>query len=236
MTFKYNVVSELQNYMFSRTEPKLSPKMTSPQEPKPKITPQEPIQKHIVNPFFSPRMIDSLFWCFYVMKNGLVAYEQEPSTFVKEKEEKIKYVLMLRNNKEILKKHKITKLIDIENNLSLDKTINLTTFFALCALENINVVVLQPKTNIYSDLCVNTTSGTMFVLHQDKDRFKLILDQTPLSELTYENTHFKLPLKSISAYKLGDLHAICTKLHIIVPAECKKKQDIYALITNTLTH
>ena len=84
MTFKYNVVSELQNYMFSRTEPR-EPKLTIPQEPK--LT--TPNQKQTANPFFSPRMVDSLFWCFYVMKNGLVAYEQEPSTFVKEKEEKM---------------------------------------------------------------------------------------------------------------------------------------------------
>ena len=228
MTFKYNVVSELQNYMFSRTvkpdpikvkvEPKVDPLMVVP----------------VISPFFSPRMVDSLFWCFYVMKNGLIAYEQEPSTFVKEKEEKIKYVLLLRNSKDLLKKHKISKLIDIENNLSLDKTINMATFFALCTLENMNAVVLQPKTNIYSDVFGDTTTSTIFVLHQDKHRFKLLLDQSPISELTYEKTHFKLPLKSVSVYKLGDLHDICTRLHIIIPTECKKKQDIYALITDAL--
>lgn len=223
MTVKYNVVAELQNYMFSRT---VLPIVE--EEQKVRLSPPP------INPFFSPRMADSLFWCFYVMKNGLIAYEQEPATFVKEKEEKIKYVLLLRNSKELLKKYKITKLIDIENNLSLDKTINLITFFALCTLENINAVVLQPKTQIYSDVCVNSDSGTIFVLHQDKHKFKLILDQSPISELTYEKTHFKLPLKSISAYKLLDLHDICARLRIIIPAECKKKQDIYSLISDAL--
>jgi hypothetical protein len=233
MTLKYNVVSELQNYMFSRTIP---PPIAKPTK-KPVVEPiaaQIVVPTPILNPFFSPRMMDTLFWCFYVMKNGIVAYEQEPSTFVKEKEEKIKYILLLRNSKELLKKHKITKLIDIENNLSLDKTINMATFFALCTLENINAVVLQPKLNIYSDVFGDTTSSTMFVLHQDKHRFKLVLDQSPISELTYEKTHFKLPLKSVSAYKLLDLHDICTRLRIIIPAECKKKHDIYSLITDTL--
>jgi hypothetical protein len=234
MTFKYNVVAELQNYMFSRT---VKPDPIAIPIPianvKVKVEPTK-LEIPTLNPFFSPRMTDSLFWCFYVMKNGLVSYEQEPSTFVKEKEEKIKYVLLLRNSKELLKKHKISKLIDIENNLSLDKTINMATFFALCTLENMNAVVLQPKTNIYSDVFGHTTSSKIFVLHQDKHRFKLLLDQSPMSELTYEKTHFKLPLKSVSAYKLGDLHDICTRLRIIIPTECKKKQDIYAVITDAL--
>lgn len=249
MTLKYNVVAELQNYMFSRTIPVVKPppivKKTVLKSEKvvtrlaePVVAPEKVVAIEetvpILNPFFSPRMTDTLFWCFYVMKNGLVAYEQEPSTFVKEKEEKIKYVLLLRNSKQLLKKHKITKLVDIENNLSLEKTINMATFFALCTLENMNAVVLQPKTNIYSDVCVNAESGTMFVLNQDKHRFKLVLDQSPISELTYEKTHFKLPLRSISAYKLGDLHDICKRLRIIIPAECKKKQDIYSLITDVV--
>jgi hypothetical protein len=255
MTLKYNVVAELQNYMFSRTIPIVKPppivkktvlkaeKVVSVVAPVLSSVPVvvAPVVSRVVeetvpilNPFFSPRMTDTLFWCFYVMKNGLVAYEQEPSTFVKEKEEKIKYILLLRNSKQLLKKHKITKLVDIENNLSLDKTINMATFFALCTLENMNAVVLQPKTNIYSDVCVNAESGTMFVLNQDKHRFKLVLDQSPISELTYEKTHFKLPLRSVSAYKLGDLRDICTRLRIIIPAECKKKQDIYSLITDVV--
>ena len=232
MTFKYNVVADLQNYMFSVLAKEEREKEKEKEKEK-----EEPLKEKevVLNPFFSPRTPDSLFWCFYVMKNGIVAYEKESSTFVKEKEEKIKYVLLLRNNKELLKKHKITKLIDIENNLSLEKTINLVTFFALCALENMNAVVLQPKTQIYSDIIVNA-EGNMFVLHQDKHKFKLVLDQSPVGELTYEKTHFKLPLKSISAYKLADLHSICVKLSIIVPVECKKKQAIYSLITDALNN
>lgn len=249
--FKYNVVSNLQNYMFSKIMPPPPPIIKNTKEANPVIAPQNQsllnqhalnqsllnqsvLNQHALNPFFSPKMTDTLFWCFYVMKNGLIAYEQEPCTFVKEREEKIKYILLLRNSKELLKKHKITKLIDIENNLSLDKTISLATFFALCTLENINAVIIQPKTQIYSDVVVNPTTATMFVLNQDKNRFKLVLDQSPISELTYEKTHFKLPLKSISSYKLSELQNICSRLRIIIPVECKKKQEIYSLISDAL--
>lgn len=229
MTNKYNVVADLQNYMFSRTVVDI-PAAPSLPLPPPPLQPLAPRP----SPFFNPRMTDTLFWCFYVMKNGIVAYEQEPATFVKEKEEKIKYVLLIRNSKELLKKHKITKLIDIENNLSLEKNITIATFFALCILENVNAVILQNKPHVYSDICVNLTSGRMFVLNQERNRFKLMLDHLAMSELTYEKTHFKLPLKSISSYKLSELQDICSKLQLIVPAECKKKQDLYLLISNVL--
>jgi hypothetical protein len=249
MEFKYNVVSELQNYMFSKTVipndvipndviipiPKVIPKviMSIPKVVISKVIMSIPIPKVIIpipSPFFSPRVSDQLFWCFYVMKNGVVAYEMEQSTFVKEKEEKIKYVLLLRNCKGLLKTHKIGK--DFETNLSFDKTINLSTFFALCALENINAVVLRSQ--LYSDICANPLCTTTFVLNQNKHKTTLVLEQCPTADLQYEKTHFKLPLKSISAYKLCDLQNICTRLNLIVPPECKKKQAIYALITDAL--
>ena len=162
------------------------------------------------------------------MKNGLIAYEMEPSIFAKEKEEKIKYVLLLRNNKDLLKTHKIGK--DFETNLSFDKSINLSTFFALCALENINAVVLRSQ--LYSDICANPSCATTFVLNQNKHKTTLVLEQCPIADLKYESTHFKLPLKSISAYKLCDLQNICTRLNLI--PECIKKQAIYTLITDAL--
>ena len=252
MEFKYNVVSELQNYMFSKTVqqepivipivkvsipktivkvtiPKVEPKIEPPKVTIPKVEiPKVEIPKVVISPFFSPRVSDQLFWCFYVMKNGLIAYEMEPSIFAKEKEEKIKYVLLLRNNKDLLKTHKIGK--DFETNLSFDKSINLSTFFALCALENINAVVLRSQ--LYSDICANPSCATTFVLNQNKHKTTLVLEQCPIADLKYESTHFKLPLKSISAYKLCDLQNICTRLNLI--PECIKKQAIYTLITDAL--
>ena len=239
MEFKYNVVSELQNYMFSKTvqqEPIVMPKVViSKVEPKvvmskvePKVVMSKVEPKVVISPFFSPRVSDQLFWCFYVMKNGLIAYEMEPSIFAKEKEEKIKYVLLLRNCKDLLKTHKIGK--DFETNLSFDKSINLSTFFALCALENINAVVLRSQ--LYSDIYANPLCTTTFVLNQIKHKTTLVLEQCPVADLKYESTHFKLPLKSISAYKLCDLQNICTRLNVI--PECKKKQAIYTLITDAL--
>jgi len=183
--------------------------------------------------FFCPRVnVDTLFWCFYVMKNGITAYEMEPATFTKEKNEKIKYVQLLRDNKAILKSFNIRLLGEIENTLVHTNKIDLHAFFALCALEKINVIVVQNR--IYADIIADTTNLSTYIIHHHSKNYKLEFIPRNLSELNYSQTHFKLPLKSVGGYKLNQLHEICTKLCIIIPNECKKKQDIYEIIKTTL--
>ena len=136
---KYDgLLCQLQNHMFKQQtyeEPVQIP-----------IVVQKPVKK--MDRFFFPKgQKDSLFWCFYVMKNGICLYETEPPSFEKEKAEKIKYITTLRNSKTILKDFHIRKLGDIETNLSLEPKINLNTFFALCALEKLNAFVIQNQFN-----------------------------------------------------------------------------------------
>ena len=243
---KYNIVQELQNYMFPKLikETILVPKKTdtitsntgtshaiiSHAITSHAIT-SHAITSNTVNPrtiFFSPRG-DSLFWCFYVLKNGITAYEQEPASFVKEKTEKFRYIELLRTNKPILKMHRIQKLCDIEATLSMDKCIDMSTFLALCALEQLNVVVFQNQ--LYTDMIGNTSTNKIYVMYRNANKYKLEYDSHDIATLKYETTHFKLPLKSISSYKLSDLQSICARLKVIIPVECKKKQNIYDLIT-----
>jgi hypothetical protein len=233
---KYNIVSELQNYMFSKviqTPVIQTPVIQTPVIQTPVIqTPviQTPVIT-IKSLFFSPKgQPDTLFWCFYVMANGIVSYEKEPASFEKEKIEKIKYISVLRNNKILLKQHNIRKFSEIETNLSLDRRINLNTFFALCALEKLNAVIIKNK--IYEDIIPDPTLR-VHILHCYNDRFKLEYEMMDASNLTYASTHFKMPLKSISGYKINDLRCICSKLEVILPASCKKKQ-IYELLTEFL--
>ena len=238
MSNKYNIVSELQNYMFSKviTPTTIVPTTTTTIVP----TTIVPTTTTIVVPpkvitikslFFSPKgQPDTLFWCLYVMVNGVVSYEKEPASFEKEKIEKIKYISILRNNKILLKQHNIRKFSEIESNLSLDKRINLNTFFALCALEKLNAVIIKNK--IYEDIIPDPTLR-VHILHCYNDRFKLEYEMMDASNLTYASTHFKMPLKSISGYKINDLRCICSKLEIILPSSCKKK-EIYELLTEFL--
>jgi len=99
----------------------------------------------------------------------------------------------------------------------------------LCALDNINAVVIKQQT--YCDIISNTESLNTFVIREVGKRYKLEYEPQDISSLSYASSHFKLPLKSIGYYKLSNLHDICKQLQIVIPVECKKKQDIYNLIT-----
>jgi hypothetical protein len=60
--------------------------------------------KKIENPFFIPRQKDTLFWCFYILVNGIDKYENlNVINIVVEKTLKIEYVEKLRLKKDLLK-------------------------------------------------------------------------------------------------------------------------------------
>jgi hypothetical protein len=95
---------------------------------------------------------DSLFWCYYILKNGQSKYEQlqhgsHGISYVKERQLKIQLVEELRG--EILRnKLKLCKLgsIDhIEDQLGNEQTIDLITFFSLCFIDNIEVFYFKNK-------------------------------------------------------------------------------------------
>jgi hypothetical protein len=97
-----------------------------------------------------PSQSDTLFWCYYILKNGHSAYEQlfqcdgengSVITYVREKQIKIKLVEELRNpimrNK--LKLCKLCSIDHVEDLLANEKTIDLATFFSLCFIADIQL-------------------------------------------------------------------------------------------------
>ncbi len=141
---KSNIIIDLEDYMFTSknmnkytkhmiqivSEPKSSIKhikqIKEPTNKEP--TNKEPTNKNIVfqkkyknkiETMYKPKQKDSLFWCFYVLKNGFFNYEMEINNqyFVVEKNEKFKYIELLRKNKDILKIHKIKPFTELEDDL-----------------------------------------------------------------------------------------------------------------------
>ena len=60
--------------------------------------------------FYIPHSKDKLFWCYYILMNGLDSYQLlDTKKFIEEKEQKIHLVEKLRSQKNILKKYKWKK-------------------------------------------------------------------------------------------------------------------------------
>jgi hypothetical protein len=90
---------------------------------------------------------DSLFWSFYILKYGLIEYETHMlnSLYILEKKEKLNYINIIRQNKHLLKLHKVKLINEIEDDLANSEIISLKTFFILCLIENINVLLVDNR-------------------------------------------------------------------------------------------
>ena len=238
---QYNdVLNDLQDYMLY--EDNIIKSLRSKIEPTPKdiISIKKP--NNIRHQIFIPNQQDSLFWCFYIIKNGDVKYEilNNKNTLLA-KQMKIELVVSIRKHKDIVKMYKFDTISNLESNLANDNNLNLNTFLTLCAIENINVIFLIKNT--YYEMLMND-SDKIYIVHEIQSQTKYNNKYgyemgTNESISNIRNTFFRLetidkPIKSISAYKLSELTDICNKLVIDiynnVTGKQKSKKELYEAI------
>ena len=221
------------------SQPRSNEKISQPRSNE-KIIKEKEKENDIV---YRPKQKDSLFWCFYILKNGYSNYEMEINGqyFTVEKKEKFKYIDMIRKNKDILKIHKIKPLTELEDDLANKERISVKTFFALCILENINVILVD-KRKIIELLCVDIDDKhPVNIIHRNNQTYDhhIELIVTPEILQKYRETYYKMAnfdstLKAIGSYNLEELTDLCKKLNInIEPSIDKKKKtkkDIYELL------
>jgi hypothetical protein len=181
--------------------------------------------------YFIPKQKDTLFWCFYIMKNGIDKYDDLNETgisIVTEKQLKIGFVEKLRKEKQLIKTYKFASNTHIESQLVNENKIDIVTFLTLCVLENLNIVYLKKKT--YYELLMNDTNDIHVVNFTDYGKFgyKLSLnnDVNNIRTTLFKIDNIEKPVKALSAYKLCELVEYCTKLDIsIINEKTNKKKN-----------
>jgi hypothetical protein len=156
-----------------------------------------------------------------------------------EKQEKFKYIYELRkpSNKDLLKIHKIKPLSLLEDDLANQERISIKTFFALCIIENMNVILID-KRKVYEVL--TTDDPKIHVIHRNNITYEhhIELDVSAEKYITYKESYYKMSnfdssLKAMSSYKVEELLELCKKLDINTEIKEKKKmskKDIYELL------
>jgi hypothetical protein len=178
--------------------------------------------------YFIPKQKDTLFWCFYIMQNGIDKYEELNETgisVVTEKQLKIGFVEKLRKEKQLIKIYKFASNTHIENQLVNENKIDISTFLTLCVLENLNVIYLKKKT--YYELLMNDDNDIHVINFTDYGKFgyKLSLDINIRTTL-FKIDNIEKPVKALSAYKLSELVEYCSKLDIsIINEKTNKKKN-----------
>jgi len=207
-------------------------------------------KKNVNQNIYRPLQNDSLFWCFYILKHGYFNYEMEINNkyFVVEKSEKFKYINMIRNNKDLLKIHKIKPFTELEDDLANKDKISIKTFLALCILENINILLVD-KRKIIELISVDIDlQHPINIIHRNSKTGEHHIELNGSNENLqnyrdnyYKMTSFDSNLKSMSSYKMEELLELCKKLNINInidgnkdtEPQCKKKKtkkDIYELL------
>lgn len=203
--------------------------------------------KKIKSPFFIPRQKDSLFWCFYILKNSIEKYENmDFINIVVEKNLKIEYIEKFRKKKELLKMYKLSSLSHIENVLLNELKIDVKTFISLCVLENINILFIHKKT--FFELKMNSDQAIQ-IIHFFPDKYKYGIEiendsfifTTKIEEYKekyYKITNIEKPIKAISAYKSEELVEISLKLGLetinSVTGKTFLKKELYEEIIKIL--
>lgn len=185
---------------------------------------------------------DSLFWCFYVLKNGIIEYERNMlnSCYILEKTEKLSYINIIRENKDLLKSNKIKLICEIEDDLANNEIISLKTFFVLCIIEKINIIFIDGRKYyevVNNENIINTTN----IIYKNNDineyyiDFNIDINSNKVS--FYKNNYLHInnydnKLKPISSYKLDELLDICKRLNIDINNNGKRKtkKEIYECI------
>lgn len=190
--------------------------------------------KNKPNIFLPQNTNDTLFWCFYIMKNGIMSYEMMPhKNVVGEKKIKFEYVeSLVRKNKDFIKKYKFTTISNIENVLANENKLDLGTFITLCALENLNIFFVNKKT--YFELTMNETDVKYIVRNVNGIYGFETCEAEDIEKITSEFIkidNIGKPLKSISAYKVNELIEMNVKLGLDIKHSStdknKTKNDLY---------
>ena len=238
-----NFVKHVQDYMFNNTTICKSIEHKIHDNYNNKKIKQQTEKHEVINSnknLFIPNDNDSLFWCLYIIKNGLNNYSQlNNRNLIIEKKFKIEYVERLRKEKQLIKQYKFDTMTNIENKLVNDNSIDINTFLTLCVLGNLNIFFIKNKT--YFELNMND-SNNIYIVKFVSEKNKYGFEATNKDSLDdFRNKYYKIdniskPIKTLSSYKTQDLIDICNKLEIEIidknsaNNKTKSKKDLYEAI------
>jgi len=203
-----------------------------------KVINDEHLKKNKKNDIYVVRQKDDLFWTFYIIKYGLFNYEMNVfrQSFSIEKQEKFKYINLIRENKELLKLHKIKNLQSLENELANENKISIKTFICICIIENINIYLINDR-KLYINILDETLPINIIFKNKNKPYYCIDFQVSEEKINNYKENYliissFNNNLKSINSYKVNELLDICKKLNLNTSLNEKlNKKDLYELIT-----
>lgn len=183
---------------------------------------------------------DPLIWYYSILLNGMQSYHfLGNNAYQEENKMKMELVYKIRENKQLLKNHKI-KYRDVESNLSNEAKTNMNTFLALLIVSETNFYYSDDKF-YYEKLTNSNLDRYCYILKKNEKYYLWIGESYPdiesfkMNLITIDN--LDKPLPSISNFKKPELEEWCKKLKIkyeYVGQKKLTKSKLYALIQENI--
>ena len=185
---------------------------------------EEPVIKHQIKEprnRFAPTKQDSLFWCAYAAHHGEAAYWVIGSKYKNvEIEEKHAMIEYIKTNSSKIRgstpKISQVRLQEIMSNLMMNRKTDWHTFHIMCMFYNIQVSIIFDKTFLHFTNSLQE-QGESFIFERSKDghiSMNYDYDTTKTCTLLQLEYMSDRPIKSITHYKLPELHDMAEKLGI----------------------
>ena len=198
-----------------------------------------PVQPNDI-PFRPALNQDPLFWCLYVMQNGVFKYEQIANRFTAENDGKRDQVMRLRDKGKALKQTIGLKFSasTIECDI-MSPRISLHAFQVLVHLNDINAVFVNPHNRVYAEFMSDAVKPIYCIQRTGKNSRCVSMTQATDHDLTaLRATHYRIenlqkPMKATSAYTVAELAEMCHRLKIQMTSKMKK-QELYDEVVKQL--
>ena len=215
--------------------------------------------KKINSEFYQPQQKDTLFWCLYIIINGLDDYNfamtKPGDIFKKERETRFQmsqqFDTFYKGNKGFVKDQKWKKTI-LESNL-IYNTMEFPTFACCCSMHNykliifndcIKSIIIPPSLNEEKTILIHEKKmkdGSVYELYMVDGllgKEEALPDHISLSlDKLHEVRRFDSPLLSISSYKKADLEELCGSLGVDVTdkfGHALLKKELYVRLQDKL--
>ena len=190
--------------------------------------------------FRTSQNCDPLIWYYNILLNGIQSYHfLGNNAYQEENKMKMELVYKIRENKQLLKNHKI-KYREVESNLSNEAKTNMNTFLALLIVSGTNFYYSDDKF-YYEKLTNPDLSRYCYILKKDEKYYLWMDESDPDIELLKQKliniNDLNKPLPSISNFKKPELEEWCKKLKIkyeYVGQKKLTKSKLYALIQENI--
>lgn len=154
--------------------------------------------------FFTTKQKNSLFWCFYIIVNGLSSYEYEKNYFTAEQEFKVKTIERIKKgeNKQILKEHRMSKNMIESGLMGSGSGISPKILYALSLFYNVNIFYVYKNT--YYEMFSNANANT------DVNSKVYIIKFNP--EINYYSVSIDIDMDECRAYYIENIKKTCLEL------------------------